>query len=285
MKFLRIAKLVINIRSGDNPGTITLTGLRISFSLQKNLSTASNPGVIKIWNLSSDHRNLINNFGDEVTLYAGYERGSGLELLYRGDTIAVSHTFTLPDIVTTLECADGDQFVNQKHFSLSFAPQTKVRTVIQEIANNMGIPIAEFGVSDDLVYPRGFSHDGMGKEGLNKACAYPNLQWSVQNGALQVVPIDGTIEEPAFKINVDTGMIGIPQRYTFRRQDFIVLGPAVGWKVNTLLYPIILPGAKLDIQSRYLGFQGIFRCETIRHSGDTFGPNWESNMEVTQLPV
>lgn len=284
MKFLRIAKLVVNIR-GEDPTvferSITITGLRVSFALSKNLSTASNPAVIRVWNLSSTHRNLIKDFGDEVILYAGYEKGTGYELLFRGDTTCVFHAFDLPDIVTTLQCADGDRYVNNRHFSISFAPQATVRSVIQEIADRLGLPLVEFAASDDLVYPRGFSHDGMGKEGLNKACAYANLQWSVQNNALQVIPLDGTITEPAFKINVDTGMIGIPERYTFKRQDFYVVGPATGWRVDTLLYPQILPGARLDIQSIYLGFQGIFRCETIRHDGDTHGPNWESNMEVT----
>lgn len=286
-QFIRSCSIVIRIRkedfSGYDPTPIRISGLRVSFQIQKNLAWSTNTGIIRIWNLSSSHRNLIKDFGDEVTVYAGYERGSGEELLYIGDTTTVYHTFDFPEIITTLECGDGERFVNQKHFSLSFQAGASAREVIRTIATRMGIPITEFALSDNLIYDNGFASAGMGKEALLKACAMLGLQASVQNETLQIIPVNGVIDEPAIKIDVNNSMIGIPQRYTYKRQDFFVLGPAVGWRVNTLLFPRILPGAKLDIASGYLGFQGIFRCETIRHSGDTYGPQWESNMEVTQL--
>ena len=132
-KFIRTATVVIKIRRDDFSGyerTIRLSGLRVSFNIQKNLSITPNSGVIRIWNLSRDHRNLIKDYGDEVTVYAGYERGSGEELLYIGDTTTVYHTYELPDVVTTLECGDGDRYVNQKHFSLSFQSGATAREVI-----------------------------------------------------------------------------------------------------------------------------------------------------------
>jgi hypothetical protein len=286
MKFIRQAKVQIRFKEKDGSaykGTITLTGLRVSFSIQKNLSWTCNSGNIRIWNLSQDHRNLINDYGDEVIVYAGYERGSGYEILYRGDTTSVTHVFDFPEIVTILECADGDRYVNQKHFSLSFKPKTPVRDVITRISKEMGIDVAEFANSDNLAYNEGFEFSGMLKEALSKACAVLGLQWSIQNNELQIIPINGALAETVYDINSETGMIGIPTRYTFKRQDFYVKGPAVGYKVNTLLYPQILPGSRLNIVSRYLGIQGIFVVQTIRHVGDTYGPEWISNMEVTEL--
>ena len=289
-KFIRSATVQIRIRKGDfsgyEPTTITLKGLKISFAIQKNLSWATNTGVIKIWNLSADHRNLIKDFGDQVTIYAGYERGNGESLLYIGDTTAVSHIFELPEIITVLECGDGDKYVNQKHFSLSFQAQTPLKDVITSIANQMGFDtIAEFASTNQLVYEQGKEFTGMLKDSLTAACDFCGLQWSVQNNGLQIIPKNGTITQPAYKINAQTGMVGIPQRFTYKRQDFYILGPAVGWKVNTLLDPFILPGYRVDLESRYLGFQGIFRVETVRHFGDTYGPEWQTNMELTQLPA
>lgn len=285
-KFIRSATVVIRIHKANFEGyeqTITLKGLRVSFVIQKNLAVQTNPGVIRIWNLSASHRNILNGFGDEVTVYAGYERGSGEQILYKGDTTAVSHSFDMPDVVTTLECGDGERYVNQKHESISFEAGTSVENVIRSIASQMDIDIAELSSTSGMVYERGFSNAGMLKESLNKVCAYAGLQWSVQNNGLQIIPEDGTIAQPAYRINSDTGMIGIPQRFTFKRQDFYVLGPAVGWKVSTLLDPLIIPGFKVNVTSRYLGWQGIFRVETIRHQGDTHSTNWESNLELTQL--
>lgn len=285
-KFIRSARVVIRIHRDDFKGyeeTITLRGLRVAFSIQKNLAVQTNPGIIRLWNLSTSHRNSLKGYGDEVTIYAGYERGNGEQLLYQGDTTAISHSFDLPEIVTTLECGDGERYVNQKHFSLSFQAGTTVETVIRSIADQMGIRIAELASTNGLVYELGFSFSGMLKEALNKATAFANLQWSVQNNGLQIIPVQGTIQEQAYRINADNGMIGIPERFSYKRQDFYVQGPAVGWKVNTLLDPYIIPGFRVNVASRYLGWQGIFRVETVRHQGDTHGDPWETNLELTQL--
>lgn len=285
-EFIRNARLEVKIRNADFTGyerTLILEGLRVSFYIQKNLSITPNSGIIKIWNLSQSHRNLIKDYGDQVTVYAGYERGQGLELLYVGDTTAVYHSFDFPDIISTFECADGYKYINQKHVSLSFAPQTTVREVINKIATDMGIVVGEFSIPDSVVYGTGFSSVDLLKEALLKACALANLQVSVQNNKLQIIPINGTIIEQPFQISSDTGMIGVPERYTFVRSSFYEKGPAIGYKVNTFLKPQILPGARVNLNSRYLGFQGIFRVETVKHNGDTYGPFWQTNLELTEV--
>lgn len=218
-----------------------------------------------------------------IKVYVGYERGTRLQVLFVGDTTAVSSAFELPEIVTTLECSDGYKYVAQKFASLSFAPGTKVRTVIDQIAEAYQIDLVEFAISDDLVYGEGFEQAGSLSRALDKATKLANLQWSIQNNQLQIIPINGAIVEEPYIVNADTGMIGIPQRYTSIRSDLYEVGPAVGWKVTTFLNPQILPGARINLSSVYLGMQGIFRVETIRHNGDIFGPQWISNLEVTQL--
>lgn len=285
-KFIRSATVVIRIHKNDFSGyeeTITLKGLRVAFGIQKNLAVQTNVGIIRLWNLNPSHRNALKGYGDEVTIYAGYERGAGEQLLYRGDTTAISHSFDLPEIVTTLECGDGERYVNQKHQSLSFQAGTKVEDIIRAIAAQMGITIAELSNTNNMVYELGFSTTGMLKEALSKVTSYAGLQWSVQNNGLQIIPQDGTIAQPAYSINADNGMVGIPRRFTYKRQDFYVDGPQVGWKVDTLLDPFLIPGFKVNVTSRYLNWQGIFRIETVRHQGDTHGAPWESNLEITQL--
>lgn len=285
-KFLRTATLQIKIRRQGGEGyeqTLTIKGLRISFSITKTLSSTPNSAVINIWNLSASKRNIIRDYGDEVSLYAGYERGAGEQVLYNGDTTAVSHYFDQPEITTVLECGDGDKYVNNKFFSFSFESGTSVREAITNIAQKMGEFPININFNSNLVYDLGFEASGMIQKTLTKACDYAGLQWGFQNGALQIIPKLGTNSKPGIPINAQTGMIGIPERYIFKSQSFYVPGPAVGWKVKTLLEPRIIPGDTVNINSNYLDFQGIFKVQTIKHNGDTFGANWESNLEVTQI--
>jgi hypothetical protein len=302
-QFLREASLRIRIRNADftfREPPIFISGLRVSFSILKSLAWTTNTAIIKIWNLSQNHRNEIINYGDEVTLYAGYQRGAGKQVLFIGDTTCVQHVYDLPEIVTILECGDGERYINQYRYTRSWAPNTPARVIIEDIAKAMDISIAEYAASPNLVHFNGLECSGMAKDSLTKVCNYLNLQWSIQNNELQVIPNDGTIIQPPFEINASTGMQGIPQRFTYKRVDLwrptsnqplaSPLAPArapsqpVGYKVNVALNPLILPGNSVILTSTHLGFKSPMRVENIRHEGDTFGFLWSSSLELTLLP-
>src|SRR5271169_1388473 len=197
-QFIRSVTVVISIAKSDFSGydeIITIKGLRVSFSVQKNLAWSTNTATVKIWNLSTDHRNAIKDYGDQIKIYAGYERSGNEELLFIGDTTAVSHIFDQPDIVTILEVADGDKYFNQKHDSLSFESGVTVNTIIENIALRMGIETYPIP-TNEIVYPLGFSFSGMLKDALVKVCDYANLQSSIQNNTLLIIPKDGSVNEP-----------------------------------------------------------------------------------------
>lgn len=288
MKFFREAAIQIRIRNDDFNGyidTIFIKGLRISFSILKSLSSTTNSASIKIWNLSQDNRNLIKDYGDEVTLYAGYREEGGPQVLFIGDTTTISHIYDRPEIVTVIECGDGEKYINQLRVSLSFAANVQVLTIISGIADQMGIQFVEFASANNVVYRQGFEFIGMGKDALDIVCNKVGLQWSIQNEQLQVIPSNGTISEPIIQVNQATGMQGIPQRFTNRcLEPYRSLEKRnTGYKVNVALNPFILPGSKIDLSSKHLNFRGPYRVETIRHEGDTFGMLWTSQLECTVL--
>lgn len=289
MKFIREARLVIRLRNDDftdfREPPIILNGLRVSFSIQKSLAYSANTAIIKVWNLSQNHRNELFNYGDSVTLYAGYERGNGLELLFVGDTTNVSHIFDPPEIISTFECADGDRFINNVNVVVSEAAGTPALLVLQQIAKQMGIIYNNHPAVDNLVYPYCFSNIGNCKFALNKVCDYLGLQWSVQNGQLQVIPQQGVLPGTPIEINRSTGMQGIPQRFTYRKvyAQSSVDRPRTGYRVNVALLPSILPGNSITLTSEYLGIKGLFAVENVRHEGDTYGAIWSSQLEVNQL--
>lgn len=292
MKFYRTATLKIRIRNKDFKyvQTIILSGLRVSFSIVKSLAWATNSAVIKVWNLSQDHRNLIKDYGDEVTLYANYSNTGNFnakasEVLFIGNTTAVSHIFEQPEIITVLECGDGEYYINQARVSLSFAAGTSAGIIINAIAQQMAIDLKPLPTFDNLEYRQGFKYIGMGKDALTDVCNKLGLQWSVQNNELQVIPLNGVFKGPIIQVNESTGMQGIPQRYTYRRLDLYrsINEPTTGYKVNVALNAVLLPGSTIDLASTHLNFRGPYRIENVRHEGDTYGSIWSSNLECTEL--
>jgi hypothetical protein len=303
--FYRVAKTEIFLSNGQpipsappSPGyhgRLLIENLRVAFSIQKNLAWSTNSCTLRIWNLSADHRNKLRNYGDRVVLYAGYQNellqptvytGStaNTQILFRGDTTTVRHIYDYPDIITSIECGDGERFANQVMVEVSYTQEVTARDVIQDIANRMGItfPVENYNQLPTIVYQTGFSYAGMAKDALTKVCAYINYQYSIQNEVLQIIPVDGALIQPPFVINSDTGMVGVPERYTYKRLDLYRNGPKTGWRVRSTLRPAIIPGSRILLESEHIQLDpGMFRVETIRHEGDTFGPQWFSNVEVT----
>jgi hypothetical protein len=264
-------------------GTLDIRNLRISFSISKSISWSTNTATVRIWNLSPENRNQIANFGDELTLYAGYANDGGAQLLFVGDTTQVSHSFPQPEIVSTLTCGDGDKIVNNVTISVSFGANTPVATVIQKIADLMGMKIVS-GLPTILeVYALGFKGTNLARNVLDNACQKANLWWSVQNGNLVIQRKNQGNSKPPVDINVNTGMIGVPERYTDKKGEFYVTGPKDGWKVRTLLRPDIIPGDVIRLKSSQVPVDGLFFVETIQHEGDNYGPSFESTMEVIAL--
>src|SRR5690554_5321501 len=121
-RFNRVAELEINLRNRNFSGyigTLNIKNLRISFQITKSLSWSTNTASIQVYNLKSDKRAQIKDYGDEVTLYAGYAEDTGVQILFVGDTTKVSHLFEQPEIITTLECGDGERILNQRNLSVS----------------------------------------------------------------------------------------------------------------------------------------------------------------------
>ena len=315
MKFYRQASLRVRIRNGsftgyENP-PLYISNLRVSFSIVKSIAWSTNTATIKIWNLSNDHRNLIKDYGDEVTLYAGYigsppnpaNETDGPQILYIGDTTAVSHVYDFPEVVSILECGTQERFLNQRRVSFTYSANTPARTVLRGIADQMGLPIIQFSDSDNLVYRQGVKFIGMGKDALTLVANKLGLVADVQDQGLYIYPKNGTIVQPIVPINENSGMIGVPQRFTYKSIDlyapiqgpnilaanaaraaaapFITPSRPTGYKVNATLNPSILPGSLIELTSTHLNYiKGTNKVLNVRHDGDTYGFQWVTQMEV-----
>lgn len=286
MSFFREARLEIRLIKDDLSGyyqKIIIKDLRISFTVKKTESWSLNTANIKIWNLSADNRNLLQDYGDNVRLFAGYESDNTEQLVFVGDTTKVSHSFNQPEIVTSIECGDGELLLNQKIVSVSFAEGTSIRTAIINIANQANIDIAYFERSQNLSFINGKSFVGIVKDGLDECTKALNLTYSIQNGQLYITPEKGARNIRSHVINANNGMIGVPELFSYKEFDIYTNARKQGWKVKTLLRPEIIPGDPVNMQSERVDLKGSFYVDSLVHSGDTWSRNWESTFEVVLI--
>ena len=294
MQFDRVINLKIRLINETRTAyeeEIDIQRLRMAFSINKTQAFTTNSANVRIWNLGPTNRNRIRNIGDQIRLFAGYALESGPQLLFIGNTTQSMHIFEQPEIITVLDAGDGEIELNNLIVSVSFGERVAARTVIQSIADRMGLTIVDFAQTDNLYYENGFSSTGRAAFVLQKACGKLNLFFSVQNNNLVILGIKGSSSKPPYEINENTGMIGIPQRYIDKKQYLyaqrpkpgdLVQSPLIqpGWKVRTLLKPQILPGDRIRLRSTKVDINGLFYVQSIRHEGDTYGPIFESQLEV-----
>lgn len=282
-KFDRVAEADIRLTNANFDGfigSLNIKNLRISFQITKSLSWSTNQASIQIYNISSEKRARLKDYGDEVSIFAGYKEEGGAQLLFIGDTTKVTHLFEQPEIITSLECGDGERVINQRLISISYGTKTPARSVINGIAEKMGLSISFFAPTPNLVYEQGFQFSGMAKDGLDKVCKRLGLTWSVQNKSLQIVVENGSTTKPPALISQNTGLVGVPQRYTYKRRDLFRAGPKQGWKAKTLLRPEILPGDRVRLYSTQADVDDTFFVDSVKHLGDTYGQAWYSDWEL-----
>ena len=271
--------------------------LHIGFSIEKDTTKESNKAKLEIYNLSEATRKKVEAADTEVEIYAGYERAGGAILAFRG---TVTYGFTRDagtDCITTLDLADGTVALRDSYCSLSYAPGTSAKTIIQRCANEMGVPVV-YGedVGELESYKNGFSFIGQAKDGLTEICDALGLSWSIQNNILNIILAGGTSTNRGLVFSQQSGLVGVPERIVQAEYKSNKSNPKktqkekakkndprkkAGWKINTLLVPSVNPADMVKVESKWI--TGWFRVEKVAHRGDYNGTNWGSAMELIEV--
>src|SRR5690606_555201 len=284
MRFGRNARVKIRIANGKGSGyreTIEIQGLRIAFNITKSQSYSLNTLSLQIWNLGQSNRNLLKKIGDEITLEAWYElEGEENKLTFIGDSTKVSHQFVQPDIITSIECLDGQRFFLLKLINVSYTEKMPIRDIIRDICTKNYVDIAYFAPSDNIIYPSGFSHNQSLKLAIDILTEALGLQAILTNGSLYIVPKNQSISRNSYIVNVNNAMVNVPERYVFKYRNLLTGVPEIGFKVKTLLRPEILPGDTIRVTSQKADLKGNYFVAVATHQGDTHGDPWDSTFEV-----
>ena len=281
-QYARQASVIIGT---PGSGGLSVTDLRISFTVGKTEGKEPNKATIEIFNMSEKSRNLIKEPGELVYLSAGYKEGNGLENLFIGNIISINHKFERPDVVTVIEANDGAEAIRETKISLSFVAGTSADVVLEKILKSflIGSDISTLAY-EDVSYANGFSFVGASDVALDKVTKFMGLTWSIQNNEIRFTRFDESNGSRVVQITPETGMIGSPERLqgVTRKSKGVSKKTKPGWRVRTLLSPRVIPSGKIELGSREIPEKSVFKVISVDHSGDTQNSDWISNIEVRE---
>jgi hypothetical protein len=256
-----------------NGESVVIRDLRMRFEVVKTLEAEPNSCKITINNLAEPTRTFLEQKPVSVRLDVGYE-DSPLQRLFIGDITWAPSYRARAGWETVIEAGDGQAKYKYARVSRSFRQGTRARDAIEELARALDVTVPRnLPAGTEREFLAGAVLDGSAAKQMTRVLARAGLEWSIQDGQLQILEPTGVRAGEALLISSDTGMIGVPE----------LSSPAEAGKpptlsVRTLLEPDATPGARIVLQSRSLS--GHFKVLRALGTGDTHGTEWETNIEA-----
>lgn len=240
------------------------SGLDCVFRVKKTLKPEPNTCELRVYNLADTTRHVL-QASDRVMVRveAGYE--DAVSQLFFGEVRSAQSSIQGPDIITEISSGDSEKEMQTARVSMSIGAGTSAVVVLQQIADALGVGIGNALVVASTLHSNFFG-DGSALFGnaavaLSAFCASADLEWSIQDGNLQLLQRGTALETRGPMLSAGTGLIG---------------SPAIDHKgivtASALIQPGIIPGAYVGIES--LAFSGVFRVLECEWVGDTRGNDW-----------
>lgn len=286
-----LRNVALNVLSTDK--NLDLSQMRFRFNVKAADSQTPNSTIIRIYNLSDQTAQSIEKEYTRVVLQCGY--GDELGVIFDGTIKQVRRGRESPvDTYLDILAADGDVGLNDTIISKSIAagstPADRIKSAIDAMAKS-GVSLGYLPETESVALARGVVQYGMARDILRSEVAGAGMSYSIQNGQLIFIPLDGFLPGEEVVLTAVTGMIGLPEQTEY------------GVKVRCLINPRLGIGSKLKIDNKSIqslppqnlsasgqtAFQstlltaplnsdGSYRIYVLEHTGDTRGNDWYSDL-------
>ena len=243
--------------------------LHVNFSIQKTDLEAQNTGRVTVWNLNKQHLAMLDKKDCALALKAGY--GNRLALIFAGIVTNSTTSLDGADVKTEIEVVDNLVEVRDTYVTISYTGTVNWKTIMDDVANQMGVAVTYSYNAKFVDIPNGFSFVGQAKEIMNKGCKCCGLVWSLQNGVMQVKKPGDVMSKEVYVLSADSGLLGIPARVT----EAAAQGesePEIGWDVEYFLNGAIHVDDYVKLESEKVS--GYFRVYSIDITGDNVTGDW-----------
>jgi hypothetical protein len=279
---------------------IDLSQMRIRFRVEQQDNEHPNSAAIRIYNLKQATIEVVRHEYSRVSLSAGYQEAES-GIIFTGTIRQFgwgreSETDTYLDVFAS----DSDLPYNWSFLNKTVAKGSTIAQLYQSIADDMGLELELHNLpATGGILPRGRVKWAFGKVPLGSLSRTVGATWSIQNGKLVVKPLDGYLPGDPLEINMQSGMIGIPEQ------------TIDGVRVRTLLNPRLSIGTRVRLNNKdvaqaaytaashnipyntYAGTpeflatvgaaDGEYMLFVVDHTGDTRGPEWYSDLTLLAI--
>jgi hypothetical protein len=288
----RTYRLLIG-KKGQSQGIEITDSLRIKFEIEKTAKKNPNKSKIEVYNMRKETRAEVEKPNTRVVLYAGYKDDAGALLIFQGDVSYAWSKKDGADIITEFELGDGATEIRDTTISVGYSKGVKSTQVLNDVSKKMGLPLTLPSNAPSRVWNNGLSFHGPARTLLDKVTKGTGLEWSIQNGNLQVIEHGMVTTRQGILITQDSGMIGSPERerlakaHTHKQSKTpggetgqAQIEPDYdGWRVKSLLMPMLNPGDRIRLEGQFV--TGVYRIEQVKHEGDSDASgNWQSDLRV-----
>lgn len=285
-------KVSLLLVEGDK--ALDLSDFHIKFRTSQADTESPNNCLVRVFNLSEV---TITRLGEYKTiiLQAGYEGQFGVIFQGTVKQYKIGRENATDNYIDIL-AADGDIGYNfsvvNKTLERGATPQDQIKAAVASMNQN-GVSLGYTAQATGGVLPRGKVLFGMARDQIRRGAQSLGSTWSIQNGKINIIPLDGFIPGEALKLSAATGLVGIPEQ----TQNGIVL--------KCLLNPRLLVGSLIQIDNKsinqlvqqdknaapvpynqWTGLQllakttsdGVYRLYVAEFEGDTRGTAWYSHL-------
>jgi len=255
--------------------------LDVAFHVERSLKPEPNTAELQIWNLNPSNRLQLEEIkslsgGVPVQIDAGYEGQTAM--LYLGTMRTVYTTRDGPDLVTSIQSGDGEKEYQQARINVSIAKGTSNVDVFKQVSKalgvgegNLSLPYVTLKLSSfPALFPQGGVLSGQVSQVITELAGSVGFEWSIQNGALQLLPLRQALTGTAVSLTPETGLVGSP---SVDNEGIL--------SAQALLIPDLFPGRIVEVESEWL--TGSFRVIKAAYTGDTAGEDWYVDLEAEKL--
>ena len=227
------------------------------------------PGKIVIFNLSTATSLRITDEEPKFfRLFGGYGNAG---LICTGDIRLAEDKWDQPNRMMELTLGQNDS-ARREGTVMNTWRNRPIYEIIDEAARAMGLQLGPFDHLPELLSHTSDSYNGPAKSLLDIYLGDFGIEQVIHCGGLFLFRQGiASASAPVFTIYEGGGMIGIPTR----QNDGRVV-------VATRLNPVIVPGMVVNIEAR--GFEGRHEVLKIKHTGDTWGGPFQTEIEALVLP-
>lgn len=255
-------------------GDLDVTDIDLSFEVGKTLKPDPNTCALTLYNLSPKSRDALSSpRAQNLLIEAGYaDTTQRPGQIYLGPMRHAIHTIEGPDIVTRIESADSEKALGISRFKLAVGPKAPAQAVLQAIAKSLNVKLGNIAQASlklaargKVLFPVATAISGQTAKVMTDFCNSAGLEWSVQDGELQILDAGAALDTNPYILNAATGLIGSP---SVDREGIV--------NCTTLILRGVRPGLRVILDSRFV--KGVYRITEAQYSGETRGDAWYINL-------